>query len=220
MKRFGVTFLLFIVAFFTVLSLAPATVFAQPVPPPPGNPPAPIDGTGPGSEWAVSDACGYSRVTRADPNDAISVKTEYVIPEGWEACRKCLYPQTTNAGNPDAKETVKIDPTTGKAPTPAIGRYMTAIGCISTSNFRSFGSAQGLIQPMLNVLFGVSGGIAFIYVIYGSFLVLTSRAEPEKLNHGKRTIVGAIIGLIFSISAVFIINFIANNVLKIPGFGQ
>lgn len=171
-------------------------------------------------EYAVSDACGYSRVTRADPNDAISVKTEYVKPEGWEACRKCLYPATTNVDNPDAKETVKIDPVTGKAPTPAIGRYQTAIGCISTANFRSFGSARGLIQPMLNVLFGVSGGIAFIYIIYGAFTILTSRAEPEKLNHGRRMLIGSVVGLIFSISAVFIINFIANSVLKIPGFGK
>lgn len=171
-------------------------------------------------EFAVSDACGYSKNTRADPNDALSVKTEYIIPEGWEACRKCLYPATTNANNPDAKETVKIDPASGRAPTPAIGRYQTAIGCISTANFRSFGSAGGLVQPMLNVLFGVSGGIAFIYIIYGSFTVLTSQADPEKLNHGKRIIIGSIVGLIFSASAVFIINFVANNILKIPGFGQ
>lgn len=222
MKRLGVSFLFLILTFASILAVGPSRVQGQvpPVPPPAGPPPEPIDGSGPSTEFAVSDACGYSRVTRQDPNDAISMQTSYVIPGGWEACRKCLYPLTTNVDNPDSKETVRIDPLTGRAPTPAIGRYHTAIGCISTTNFRSFGSASGLVQPMLNVLFGVSGGIAFIYIIYGSFTVLTSRAEPEKLNHGKRLIVGSVIGLIFSVSAVFIINFIANNILKIPGFGQ
>lgn len=171
-------------------------------------------------EFAVSDACGYSKVTKVDPNDALSVKTEYVIPQGWEGCRKCLYPATTNAGNPDAKDTVKIDPATGKAPTPAVGHYYTAIGCIATSNFRSFGSAQGLVQPLLNLVFGVAGGISFIYIIYGSITILTSRADPEKLNHGRRLLIGAVIGLIFCIGSVFIVNFIATNVLKIPGFGK
>lgn len=170
--------------------------------------------------YAVCDACGYCRTTTKDANDALLIKKDYVIPEGWESCRKCLYPLTTNANNPDLRETVKIDPATGKAPTPAIGHYQTAIGCISTSNFRTFGSASGLVQVMLNVVFGVTGGIAFLYIIYGSITILTSRADPEKLNHGKRLIVGSIIGLLFSVGAVFIVNFVATNILKIPGFGK
>lgn len=171
-------------------------------------------------EYAVCDACGYCRTTTTDANDELLIKTAYVIPGGWEACRKCLYPQTTNANNADAKETVKINPATGRAPTPAVGRYSTAIGCISTTNFRSFGSASTLVQTMLNVIFGAVGGIAFLYIIYGSFTVLTSRAEPEKLNHGRRLIIGAVVGLIFSMGAVFIINFVGTQILKIPGFGQ
>ena len=180
----------------------------------------------PAQEFATCDACGYCKTTNtegttgAGATDELLIKTEYVIPQGWEACRKCLYPGTTNANNPDARETVKIDPVTGKAPTPAIGRYQTAIGCISASNFRSFGSASGLAQAMLNVVFGITGGIAFIYIFLGSFTILTSRADPEKLNHGRRMLIGAVVGLLFSMGAVFIINFIATNILKIPGFGQ
>lgn len=177
-------------------------------------------------EFATCDACGYCKTTNTEgkthsgSTDELLIKKEYVIPEGWEACRKCLYPETTNANNPDARETVKIDPATGRAPTPATGRYHTAIGCISALNFRSMGSASGLAQAMLNVVFGITGGVAFVYIMLGAFTIMTSRADPEKLNHGRRMLVGAVIGLLFSMGAVFIINFIGSTILRIPGFGQ
>lgn len=96
------------------------------------------------------------------------------------------------------------------------------IGCINTSldSFTNPLAAGSVTQKLLNIVFSIAGGIAFLYLLYGSFLVLTSQSDPEKLNQGKRVIYGAIIGVIFAFSAVFIVNMIASNVLKIPGFSQ
>jgi len=95
------------------------------------------------------------------------------------------------------------------------------IGCINTNlnSFQSEGAASSVVQTLLNLIFGATGVIGLAYFLYGSGLILTSQAEPEKLGRGKRLIVGAIVGIIFSLGSVFIVNLLASGVLKIPGFG-
>jgi len=69
-------------------------------------------------------------------------------------------------------------------------------------------------------VFSVAGGIAFLYLIYGAFIITTSQSNPERLNYGRRVVYGAITGLIFTLGSVFIVKFIASGILKIPGFGE
>ena len=68
------------------------------------------------------------------------------------------------------------------------------------------------------MIFSLAGGLAFIYLMYGGFIILTSQADPEKLNYGKRLLYGAGVGLIITIGSVFIVNFVGSGILKIPGF--
>lgn len=94
------------------------------------------------------------------------------------------------------------------------------IGCLSTdiNDFTGEGAAANIVNFLLNKLvFPLAGGIALLFLIYGAFLLLTSQSEPEKLNQGKRVVMGSIIGIIFVLFTVFIVNIIA-GVLKIPGF--
>jgi len=65
----------------------------------------------------------------------------------------------------------------------------------------------------------VTGGIALLMLMYGGFLILTSQAEPERLNYGRRVVTGAVIGLIFALGSVFIVNIIGSGILRLPGFG-
>src|SRR3989344_2319036 len=153
---------------------------------------------------AACDLCGYCPPDR--------------IPSSWEKCRQCLYPNASR--DPATKQTLKIDPATNIGPTPQQGRQYTVIGCIKTdlASFNQEGAAASVVQTLLNIIFSMIGGIAFLYLMYGSFTVLTSQAAPERLNYGKRLIYGAIVGLIFSLLSAFIVNFIASGILKIPGF--
>lgn len=158
----------------------------------------------PADRYAACDLCGYC------PPD--------LLPSSWENCRQCLYPDADN--NSSIKDTLRVDPTTNTGPTPYQGRQYTVIGCIRSDlgSFQQEGAAASVVQRLLDVIFGIVGGLAFLYLIYGSFVVLTSQAEPERLNYGKRLIYGAIIGLVFSLLSVFIVNFLASGILKIPGF--
>jgi hypothetical protein len=95
------------------------------------------------------------------------------------------------------------------------------LGCISSGSSVGFTGEKGapsFVQALLNVIFSLAGGLAFLYLMYGGFTVLTSQADPEKLNYGRRLIYGAIAGLIITIGSVFIVNLIGSGILRIPGF--
>lgn len=157
-----------------------------------------------GPRYAACDLCGY-----CPPNNP---------PQSWSACRQCLYPNI----NPDpaAKESLKIDTTTGLPPAAAAGRQYTFLGCLTTGS-GSFqeGGAGNVVQALLRIVFSVVGGVAFLYLIFGAFTIITSQNNPEKMNYGKRLVYGAIIGLVFSLTSILIVNLIAGQILKIPGFG-
>jgi len=184
-----------------VASLAPAPVSAQ--------------------NYATCDACGLCKNTIGDAAESGYVlKGEYIVPGNWESCRKCLYPGTTNADNPLAKETLVVNPETGFPPTGTPGRYFSQIGCISSDlgSFRQEGAAASVAQVFINSLLGVVGGIAFLYASYAAFLIMSSKSDPERLAYGKRQLSAAIIGVVFAFGALFLVNFIASGILKIPGF--
>jgi hypothetical protein len=93
------------------------------------------------------------------------------------------------------------------------------LGCITSGAGVGFkDGAPSVVQAMLNVIFSLSGGVAFLYLMYGGFIYMTSQADAEQLNYGKRLITGAIVGLILTFGSVFLVNLIGSGILKIPGF--
>lgn len=155
--------------------------------------------------YAACDLCGY-----CPPNPP---------PSNWQKCAQCLYPGITN---PETRETLRVNPQENIPPTPYPGRQYTMLGCIQTNlgSFRQEGAAASVVQILLKIVFSIVGGIAFLSLLYGAFVIMASQNNPEQLNYGKRIIYGALIGVIFSLSSVFIINLLASGVLKIPGFSQ
>lgn len=91
---------------------------------------------------------------------------------------------------------------------------MTALGCIKTSG------PNDLITSILKIATGVGGGIALALILYGVFIVTTSAGMPDKLKAGSEIITSAIIGLIFILLSVFLINLIGINILGIPGLSN
>ena len=158
------------------------------------------------AQYATCDLCGYCPPAKA--------------PSNWEICRQCIYPSAPS--NPESKVTLLVDSTTGQAPTPQPGRQYTLVGCLSTnvSSFAQEGAASSVVQSLLSILFSVAGGIAFLYILYGGIVTLTSRGNIERLNHGRRLLYGAIAGLIFCFLSLFIIQLLAVQVFQIPGFGK
>jgi hypothetical protein len=66
---------------------------------------------------------------------------------------------------------------------------------------------------------GIGGGIAFLLIIYGGFLVMTSTGDPKRLQAGQELLTSAIGGLILLILSMFILNVIGINVLGLDKFG-
>jgi len=65
---------------------------------------------------------------------------------------------------------------------------------------------------LLQLVFGVLGGLALLFVVYGGFKFVASEGEPEKIAKARQTILYAIIGLLIAISAEVIVEFTIGNV--------
>ncbi len=165
-----------------------------------------VNAQAPSPRFTACDLCGY-----CPPNPA---------PQKWLSCKRCLYPAASD--NPASGDTLRIVNQTNVPPTPAPGKLHTMLGCIGTNlgTFRREGAVAGVVQTLLNVIFSIVGGLAFLSLIYGAFIIMTSQASPERLNYGKRVVYGAIIGVIFSLSSVFLVNLLASGILRIPGFSS
>ena len=92
----------------------------------------------------------------------------------------------------------------------------TAIGCIPVSDTNAF---MGWI---LGWAVGVGGGIAFLLIVYASFMIMTSQGDPTRLKAGQELLTSAISGLIMLIFSVFILKFIGIDILGLDqwGFGK
>ena len=88
----------------------------------------------------------------------------------------------------------------------------TAIGCIHTDPFT-------FIKDSFTFLLGIGGGIAFLFMLLGAFQMITSAGNPDSISAGKDRFTSAIIGLLFVIFSVLLLQIIGAGILKIPGFG-
>lgn len=86
----------------------------------------------------------------------------------------------------------------------------TAIGCISTK-------PQDLITAFIKLATGISGGIALLLMIFASIKMILSHGNADQLKSGRDQFTSAVIGLLFVIFAVFLMQLIGVNILDIPG---
>lgn len=86
----------------------------------------------------------------------------------------------------------------------------TALGCIPIETGK-------FITWLLPFVFGIAGGIAFLLMVYGFILMTFSGGDPKKVQGAKETVTSAIVGLLISVFALFILRLITTDILKIPG---
>jgi|SRR3989344_3777183 len=88
----------------------------------------------------------------------------------------------------------------------------SALGCVPTD-------PKQLIPAILKLATGAAGGIAFLLMIMGAFQMITSAGNPDALKAGQGRFTAAIIGLLFVIFSVLLLQIIGVDILDIPGFG-
>lgn len=69
---------------------------------------------------------------------------------------------------------------------------------------------QSYITPVLNAIFFAIGLISTGMIVYGGFKYATSAGDPSRITGARNTITYAIIGLIVSIMAFAIVNFVTS----------
>lgn len=89
----------------------------------------------------------------------------------------------------------------------------TSIGDISTN-------PQGFISSLFGVLLSISGAIAVIIIMISGYKMIMSQGDAEKIQGAKESITAAIVGLLFLIFSLVILQVIGVDVLKLPGFGN
>lgn len=71
---------------------------------------------------------------------------------------------------------------------------------------------SGQIQSILNVVFAITGAIAVLMVVIGGIKFAGSRGDPQGVAKAKETVIYAIIGLLVTIFAVVIVDFVFGKV--------
>jgi hypothetical protein len=88
----------------------------------------------------------------------------------------------------------------------------TAVGCVSRK-------PQSIVKAFLEIGLGLGGGICLLMCLTGGFMLTTSQGDPKQVGEAREMITSAIVGLLFIIFSVFILQFIGVTILNIPGFG-
>lgn len=83
----------------------------------------------------------------------------------------------------------------------------TAIGCVPIGDVNTFAAF------FLRWGLGIAGGIGMIFLVYASFMVITSQGDPKRLQVGKELLMSAISGIIMLALSLFIFRILGINIL-------
>ena len=89
----------------------------------------------------------------------------------------------------------------------------TDVGCIPTD-------APGFVSSIYGIGLSLIGGLSLVFLIYGGYILMNSQGNPGKVKNGRSYIYYAIAGLVLAIFGFVFMQFIAVNILAIPGIGQ
>ncbi len=92
----------------------------------------------------------------------------------------------------------------------ASSEVLTDLGCIPSD-------PVGFVGKFYGIGLSIIGGVAVLFIIYGGYLILTSKGNPTQLAQGKSTVMYAIVGLLLAIFGFVITQIITVNVLQLPG---
>lgn len=171
-----------------------------------------------GDKKLCIDISNINEPSRRIGQNCINIKFEATPPSGDTSCQSLAQPSP--ATNQPCKPTTAPGFSSGdKACTSGGGiscgadGIATAIGCIHTQ-------PTALVKDLLKFLIGIAGGIAFLLMVLGAFEMITSAGNPESLQAGKDRFTQAIIGLLFVVFSVLLLQLIGLDILGIPGFGR
>ncbi len=152
--------------------------------------------------FASSADCG-SRCLKDEPE--ASPRSDDVVGAMFELC--------VQIPDKDLQEECNKCASDGKGGDENQAGVWTAIGCIKRD-------PTSIMQRFISLGLGIGGGVSLIMTLAGGFILTTSQGDPKRTGQAKEMITNAVIGLIFVIFSVTILQFIGFTVFKLPGFGE
>lgn len=89
----------------------------------------------------------------------------------------------------------------------------TAIGCIPVN-------PQKMVKAGVYLGISIAGGVGMLSIIMAGFLYSLSAGDANKTSQARELMTSSVIGLLFIIFSITMMQFIATDLLKIPGFSQ
>ncbi|MBI2032065.1 MAG: hypothetical protein HYT09_00290 [Candidatus Levybacteria bacterium] len=74
------------------------------------------------------------------------------------------------------------------------------------------------LKKLMSILLGLAGGIALVIIIISGYRLMISQGDAEKIKGAREMLTAAIVGLLFIIFSLVILQFITVDILQIPGF--
>lgn len=186
-------------------------------------------GLGISERLGTTDINGDLQVTLPPANKIGTHKISVLTLEGLSACSTDEQIQivenideesTSFPGQTSAAETrlcclnkpeIKPENVEKSCPEPDQG-VSTALGCIPIR-------VGPFVNNILTRAISIGGGIAFLLMLYGAFILITSAGNPENTKKGKEIITSAVVGLLFIIFSVFLLKLIGVDILQLDQFG-
>jgi hypothetical protein len=73
-------------------------------------------------------------------------------------------------------------------------------------------ASSGALKTILQIGFGVIGGVALIIIIISAMSFITSGGDEQKVKQARETLLYALIGLAVCVSAELVVTYVLNNV--------
>lgn len=94
----------------------------------------------------------------------------------------------------------------------------TATGTIDISTLKLPGAGtdqgqalqQNVLPAVTNIVIGLTGGLALLFVIFSGIQILTAYGNEEKIGAAKKTLTWALLGLVLSILSYAIVQIIVS----------
>ncbi len=69
-------------------------------------------------------------------------------------------------------------------------------------------ASNAQLKTILQIVFAILGGLAFLVIMVGAFRYVASGGNPESVKTAKNTVIYALVGLIVCVSAEVIVAFV------------
>jgi len=147
-----------------------------------------------------------------NPPQCSDASGNQVAPEDQPTCGSntpCI--QGEGCSSP-GRENTTPEPCSNYDPAIGCGVIQTALGGIRTD-------VPGFVNRILSFVLGISGGIVLILIISAGYRLMVSSGNPERVQAAREQLTSAVVGLLFIIFSLVILQVITRDIIGIPGFG-